>query len=102
MYKCGSILGWSPVYSFHTTFDHPNWSPTVAIYGDMGVDNAITLPALKREAKQGKYDAILHLGDFAYDMCDENGKVGDQFMRQLEPLAARLPYMVSVGNHESK
>lgn len=74
----------------------------MAIYGDMGVVNAVTLPALQRETQLGMYDAILHVGDFAYDMCNENGEVGDQFMRQIESIAAYVPYMVSVGNHEEK
>lgn len=39
-------------------------------------------------------------GDFAYDMDNKDGKVGDEFMRQIEPAAAYVPYMTSVGNHE--
>lgn len=48
------------------------------------------------------YDAIIHVGDFAYDMNSENALVGDQFMRQVESLAAYAPYMVCAGNHEEK
>ncbi len=48
------------------------------------------------------YDAIIHVGDFAYDMNSENALVGDQFMRQIESLAAYAPYMVCAGNHEEK
>lgn len=48
------------------------------------------------------YDAIIHVGDFAYDMNSENALVGDQFMRQIESLAAYVPYMVCAGNHEEK
>jgi hypothetical protein len=39
-------------------------------------------------------------GDFAYDMNDKDGKFGDEFMRQVEPAAAYVPYMISVGNHD--
>ena len=46
------------------------------------------------------YDAILHIGDFAYDMDQDNGRVGDEFMRNIEPIAAYLPYMTCPGNHE--
>ena len=28
----------------------------------------------------GYYDAILHVGDFAYDMDSDNARVGDAFM----------------------
>ena len=43
---------------------------------------------------------ILHTGDFAYNMGDDNGRVGDQFFRNVEQIAAYVPYMVSIGNHE--
>ena len=46
------------------------------------------------------YDAVLHIGDFAYDLHDDDGKVGDEFMRMVEPVAGRVPYMVTPGNHE--
>ena len=39
-------------------------------------------------------------GDFAYNMDTENGRVGDAFMNQIQSVAAYLPYMTSVGNHE--
>ena len=45
-----------------------SWSPSFAIYGDMGNKNAVSLPALQRETQAGTYDMILHIGDFAYDM----------------------------------
>ena len=31
----------------------------------------------------------------------ENGRRGDQFMRQIEPIAAYVPYMTCPGNHEN-
>ena len=46
-------------------------------------------------------DMLLHLGDFAYNFPDQGGLVGDQFMRNIEPLATKAPYMVCVGNHEN-
>ena len=67
------------------------------------------------------YDMVLHVGDFAYDLdtvksrifffiymgsidtfSQENARVGDEFMRQVEALAAYIPYMTTVGNHEQK
>ncbi|GIY82640.1 acid phosphatase type 7 [Caerostris darwini] len=41
------------------------------------------------------------MGDIAYDLHTNNGRVGDNFMNQIEPVAAQVPYMVSVGNHEA-
>lgn len=85
-----------------------------AIYGDLGNINARSLGKIQRLAQDGDYDLIFHngllkilrlvlienLGDFAYDMNDKDGKFGDEFMRQIEPAAAYVPYMISVGNHD--
>ena len=43
---------------------------------------------------------IIHVGDFAYNMATDNGRVGNEFMKQIEPIAAYVPYMTCVGNHE--
>jgi hypothetical protein len=32
--------------------------------------------------------------------ADGNPEIWDAFMDSIEPLSARLPYMVQVGNHE--
>lgn len=47
------------------------------------------------------YDAVLQPGDFAYDFRDDEGRRGDEYMRLIEPLVARAPFMVSPGNHEN-
>ncbi len=36
----------------------------------------------------------------AYDMAEENGGRGDDFMKQIEPIASVVPYMTCPGNHE--
>ncbi|XP_037933617.1 acid phosphatase type 7 isoform X2 [Teleopsis dalmanni] len=100
IYHCGSYLGWSAIYWFHTPKNHTMWSPSIAIYGDLGNQNAQSLPRLQQEAQRGLYDAIIHVGDFAYDMHSENAEIGNEFMRQIESVAAYLPYMVCAGNHE--
>lgn len=41
-------------------------------------------------------------GDFAYDMDQDNARIGDEFMRLIEPVAASLPYMTCPGNHEER
>ena len=69
-YHCGSVLAWSPGYKFTTFPDGFNWSPRLAVFGDLGLINAQSIPQLTKDVKQGMYDAILHVGDFAYDMND--------------------------------
>ncbi|KAK7493511.1 hypothetical protein BaRGS_00015222 [Batillaria attramentaria] len=99
-YVCGSDQGWSEMFSFTAMKAGSDWSPRFAIYGDLGNINAQSLPRLQLETESGMYDAVLHVGDFAYDLDTDNGQVGDQFMRQIEPIAANLPYMTCPGNHE--
>ncbi|KAJ1524563.1 hypothetical protein ONE63_011050 [Megalurothrips usitatus] len=100
-YHCGSVLGWSGVFWFKTPpDDESKWSPFLAVYGDMGNENAQSLARLQEEVQRGVYDAIIHVGDFAYDMDSDNARVGDEFMRQIETVAAYLPYMTCPGNHE--
>ena len=45
VYHCGSDQGWSDLFWFRT-YDSfgPNWSPSVALFGDMGNANAQSLP----------------------------------------------------------
>lgn len=84
---------------------------SVIVYGDMGrYGGAQTLRALKKEiAGNGPTsktssvtDAIIHVGDFAYDLHSYGGLVGDTFFQHIEPLAARVPYMTTPGDHETQ
>jgi len=68
VYHCGSDQGWSDMFWFITSPDESTWSPQLAIFGDLGNENAKSLPHLQEEVQRGMYDAILHVGDFAYDM----------------------------------
>lgn len=99
-YHCGSTEGWSSVYYFHAMRSGTKWTPSFAVYGDLGNENAQSLARLQRETQVGLYNAILHVGDMAYDMDADNARVGDEFMRQIETVAAYIPYMTCVGNHE--
>nr|ATU82925.1 secreted Phosphatase protein [Pristhesancus plagipennis] len=99
-YHCGSKYGWSDLFWFITVDNTTKWAPKLAVYGDLGNINAVSLPYLQQEVQRNYYDAIVHAGDFAYDMATDNGEVGDEFMRQIQPIAAYVPYMVCPGNHE--
>lgn len=102
VYHVGSDYGWSELFTFKSPPAGEDWVVRAAIYGDMGNKNAHSLSYLQDEAERGRYDVILHVGDFAYDMDSEEALVGDQFMRQIQPLAAMVPYMTCPGNHEEK
>ena len=71
VYHVGSDLGWSEMFWFKTfPAEGSDWSPRLAIFGDMGNDNAQSLTRLQEETQSGMYDALIHNGDFAYDMHD--------------------------------
>ena len=69
-YKCGDTdLGYyNPVYTFTALRNGTDWSPRLAVYGDLGDVNDKSVPFLKKDVLNGMFDAILHVGDFAYDM----------------------------------
>ena len=57
-----------------------------------------SLPHLQKGALENTFDMIIHVGDFAYDMYEDNGSRGDVFMEQIEPIASKIPYMTCPGN----
>lgn len=44
----------------------------------------------------------LHIVNIIDFNLQDNAKVGDEFMRQLAPVASYVPYMTCPGNHEQK
>lgn len=99
-YHVGSNYGWSSIFFFRAMRTDLRWSPKFLVYGDMGNVNAQSLPRVQEEILAGNVDFIIHSGDFAYNMDTYNARTGDEFMRQIEAIAAYVPYMTCVGNHE--
>ncbi|KAI9260762.1 Metallo-dependent phosphatase-like protein [Phascolomyces articulosus] len=93
-----SKWSWSSVYEFHTGSKRKEFS-FIAI-GDIGLNNAVTLPQLIELSKTHKYDFLTLSGDQAYDMKDFDGTKGDQYMNLMQEVWARVPYLGVPGNHE--
>ena len=55
---------------------------------------------IRNEVNSGTVDAILHVGDMAYDMFEDDGRQGDRFMNMIQDVAVQVPYMTLPGNHE--
>lgn len=55
--------------------------------------NARSLGRLQNLTQYGDLDAVLHVGDFGYDLP----YFGDEFFRAIEPVASRVPYMALPG-----
>ena len=54
--------------SLRTLGSDESFSPTFAVYGDFGLENAHSLPYLKKDVTEGRIDAVLHCGDIAYNL----------------------------------
>lgn len=57
------------MFYFKTVPDGVDWSPTVAIYGDMGNWMGVSMPDLQSEAQLGTIDTILHIG-WIFMLCN--------------------------------
>lgn len=60
-------------------------------------------PTIKylRNQKNSEIDLILHLGDFAYEIFDDNGERGDRYFEEQTGYTVKIPYIVIAGNHEN-
>ena len=74
---------------------------SLAVYGDFGFANSQSLEKLIDFQKCGAYDMVLHIGDMAYNLDTDDGRIGDKFMNKIQPFASKVPYMTCPGNHES-
>lgn len=90
--------GWSDIYSF-TTYT-PNKEINFAVIADMAYDHNSddTVADLIELVDQGKLDVVIHSGDISY--ADGYMPHFDDFLNKVQPIAARIPYMVTPGNHE--
>lgn len=105
MYRVGCLEGlwsaWTHLAAPRGPCQFSEQQPaSLLVVGDLGFYNSQTVPDLVREVHGGQYDALLHIGDLAYDLQGLQGRRAAQFLRRVEPLASRLPYMVLPGNHE--
>ncbi|KAK6021165.1 Ser/Thr phosphatase family protein, partial [Ostertagia ostertagi] len=94
-YKIGSRT-----FQFKTLPENPK-SYRVCVFGDLGYYHGNSTDSIIRNGLSGMFDFIVHVGDISYDLHSDDGKTGDKFMNQLEPLLSRIPYMVIAGNHEN-
>ena len=53
-YWVGSTLGWSDLMILRTPPSGHHWDPTIVMFGDMGNDNAVSLPWIQRETEEGQ------------------------------------------------
>jgi hypothetical protein len=107
MYRVGNLFTWSKEFSFDgfTPGSADSEPPRkLAVFGDWGSKNEGLLAKrlLTQHASEGAFDAVLHLGDIAYNLYSNEGRMGDDFGNDKQEVAARRPYMTIPGNHEIK
>jgi len=95
-----TVVGRSEIYAF---VNEParEGGAVWAMFADLGYINSLAFTRLLVDAQSGGFDYVGHWGDFAYDMDDDNSRVGNAFMNMIQPVAAQIPYLPSVGNHEA-
>eukprot|EP01060_Flectonema_neradi_P034439 TRINITY_DN6043_c4_g2_i1.p1 TRINITY_DN6043_c4_g2~~TRINITY_DN6043_c4_g2_i1.p1 ORF type:complete len:611 (+),score=70.76 TRINITY_DN6043_c4_g2_i1:61-1833(+) len=75
--------------------------PRICFIGDFGLYQGLVAPELTRLVNNDEIDLIIHVGDIAYNLPDENGSVGDRWLVGVSPSASQVPYLVSPGNHDT-
>jgi len=108
-YKVKNLGVWSKTYIFNgrtpdtnATFRDVNNPFSLVIFGDWGTgpNGQYTKHLLGEETLTRDYLGILHMGDIAYNLDSDDGKVGDTYLNMVESIAASYPYMTLPGNHE--
>lgn len=76
---------------------------TFVIFGDLSIqgEGKPTWDVITSRLNTLSIDAIIHVGDIAYDLFDEDNRHGDYYMNYIEPVVSHIPYMVIAGNHEA-
>ena len=72
----------------------------VAIFGDMGVYAWNNMGNLIDDIARGAVDAVVHLGDHAYNLAEGDGARGDGYLNALQGVVGRVPWVPVLGNHE--
>ena len=64
---------------------------------DISAQSQKTIQSLIEYVDQSEFDIYLHNGNFACDIFDSDGQVGDSFFNQLFPITSRVPFMITGG-----
>eukprot|EP00047_Mylnosiga_fluctuans_P004384 m.234239 g.234239 ORF g.234239 m.234239 type:complete len:587 (-) comp12634_c0_seq1:55-1815(-) len=99
-YQYGNAVnGWSNVFSFHAAPVTGRGVRFVA-FGDQDISDGglNTSLAVTHEAVERDLDFVLHFGDLGYALG--SAWIWDAWGSEVAEGASRVPYMVSVGNHE--
>ena len=91
---------WSKPYTFRAPYGSAAKSAgatRVAIYGDMGNVVGNNMGNLRAGCASGAIDAVVHMGDHAYDMGGGNDYHGDAYMQAFQGVLAQCPWLPVIG-----
>lgn len=92
---------WSPWKTFRVPRAPTTSSDSVlAVYGDMGHSFHNPMDNIREYCAKGEIDAVLHMGDHAYDLGGAGDKRGDAYMNVFSPALSSCPWLPVMGNHE--
>jgi len=98
--KSGSAAcGWTSTYSFRAGYS--SGVTRMATYGDMGHSHYNNMQNMRDDCLAGRIDAILHMGDHAYNLGYSGDRRGDAYMNAMQPLLSGCPWYPIIGNHEA-
>ena len=98
--KSGSAAcNYSETFSFRSGYT--SGETRLATYGDMGHSHHNNMQNLLDDCRSGKVDAIVHMGDHAYDMGFSGDRRGDAYMNAFQRVIANCPWFPIIGNHEA-
>jgi len=103
-YICGApTYALSSEFSF-TTMQSSFVPTTIAAYGDLGIDHSSnTISQLLNRTAADDFGLYIHMGDISYanDHPLRYEHTWNEWFSEMEPIMAKVPYMVAPGNHES-
>lgn len=67
------------------------------VVGDLG-QTIYSLSTIRHMERNGRIRGVLHAGDLSYANCVQ--RLWDSYGRAIQPVARKVPWMISVGNHE--
>jgi hypothetical protein len=94
---------WSDTFTFRgPVLAGQTDKPTrIATYGDMGHSHYNCMENLVQDCSSGLIDAVVHMGDHAYNIGFSNDRRGDAYMNAFQGVLSQCPWFPIIGNHES-
>lgn len=84
-------------FNFKTNLLNADNPYKIVSFGDHDLANGMqTIDTVSKR----DYDLLLLLGDYAYDIYEDDGKKGDEYFAAMEKLMTKAPIILATGNHE--